>query len=330
MPITEARVKLTASIPQVPRFNSAPLAWIISCVYEKRLIDNIRPGINILQYLEDGQDGPFVAALVPLAMLSPIFPEPVALPNETSESRSQLKRQVADGHSSTQTSSYAIAEGGTSSNEVNLPGHHPAEAAASLAQVPIIYHYLTFETSLPSPYPSRSLPSEDSIGPPDPPDLQKYASPFTWSESRKRITTWLSCAVTVTCAYSAGSYSPASNQLSEYWGVSQVTTYVGITTFTTGFAIAPMVLAPFSEINGRYPVFVATGALFVACQFFCAICRSFPGMLIARFFVGVGGSTFSTMVGGVVSDIYLTADRNQPMTLFTGTCSEFDYRSMIC
>ena len=41
-------------------------------------------------------------------------------------------------------------------------------------------------------------------------------------------------------------------------------------------------------------------------------------MLVARFFVGVGGSTFSTMVGGVISDIYHADDRNTPMTLFAG------------
>lgn len=277
-------------------------------------------------YREDvDQDGRFLVAIIVRKMSFPTYPKPVAVPNEYSGSRTQLRRQISDSQSSSHSSSYAITKDGTDRNEGNLHGDRSAEPAASLAEIPIVYHYLTFETSLPSPCLSRSLPPEDNLSPPDPPDLQKYASPFTWSESRKRIITWLSCAVTVTCAYSAGSYAPASEQLSEYWGVSQVATYVGITTFTTGFAIAPMVLAPFSEINGRYPVFVATGALFVACQFFCAISRSFPGMLIARFFVGVGGSTFSTMVGGVVSDIYLTADRNQPMTLFTGTCSKLTY-----
>lgn len=227
----------------------------------------------------------------------------------------------------THSSNCSITEEITNRKKAILHRDHSAKAASSLVQVPIIYHYLTFETSLPSSYPWRSL-SPDYIDAPDPPDLLKYASPFTWSESRKRIITWLSCTVTVTCAYSAGAYSPASNQLSEYWGVSQLATYVGITTFTTGFAIAPMVLAPFSEINGRYPVFVTTGTLFVACQIFCAICRSFPGMLVARFFLGVGGSTFSTMVGGVVSDMYHTADRNQPMTLFAGRCSNFEHLSM--
>ena len=169
---------------------------------------------------------------------------------------------------------------------------------------PIVYHYLAFETDLPSP---------TSIGPtrhgsplPEPPDLRNYVSPFTWSESRKTFTTWLSCLVTVVTAYTAGSYSPASDQLSEYWGVSQTAILVGITTFTTGFATAPMILAPFSELNGRRPVFIATGVLFVICQLCCAMTRSYPGILVARFFAGVGGSTFSTMVGGVVSDIYHT------------------------
>lgn len=265
-------------------------------------------------------------------MLSPTYPDAVAVPHKNSllrQSCSRSKTPGSDAQVRTHPSLWAITEANININESIPHEESSAEAAASLAQVPIVYRYLTFETSLPALFPWGSS-SSDEIGPPDPPDLRKYASPYTWSESRKRIITWLSCAVTVTCSYSAGAYSPASEQLSEYWGVSQVATYVGITTFTAGFAIAPMVLAPFSEINGRYPVFVATGALFVACQLFCAICRSFPGMLVARFFVGVGGSTFSTMVGGVVSDMYLAADRNQPMTIFAGRCSNFEHRLMIC
>ncbi len=180
---------------------------------------------------------------------------------------------------------------------------------SSLNDIPIVYHYLVFETELPSP---TSLgPTQDGSSLPESPDLRNYISPFTWSESRKTFTTWLSCLITVVTAYTAGSYSPASDQLTEYWGVSQTAILVGITTFTTGFAIAPMVLAPFSELNGRRPVFIASGILFVICQLCCAVTRSYPGMLVARFFAGVGGSTFSTMVGGVVSDIYHTEGNNQ-------------------
>lgn len=186
------------------------------------------------------------------------------------------------------------------------------------AETPIVYHYLKFETELPSP---TNLLTSDPNGPPPPkpPDLSKYISPFKWSNSRKNYTISLSCATTVFTAYTAGSYAAASDQLINYWGVSPVAINVGITAFTTGFATAPMVLAPFSELNGRKPVFIATGILFVISQICCAVTRSYGGMIAARFFTGVGGSTFSTMVGGVVSDIYATEDRNTAMALFSGS-----------
>ena len=184
----------------------------------------------------------------------------------------------------------------------------------STEKSPIVYHYLDFDTELPSP---TSLPSHSSHLP-KPPDLQGLGSPFEWSETRKNFIIWLSCAVAVLAAYAAGSYAAAAEQLMAKWHISRVAFNVGITTFSVGFAVAPMVLAPFSELNGRKAVFIATGVLFVVCQLCCAVTPTYAGMLVARFFAGVGGSTFSTMVGGVVSDIYHTEDRNTPMALFAG------------
>ncbi|KAH7402631.1 major facilitator superfamily domain-containing protein [Pyrenochaeta sp. MPI-SDFR-AT-0127] len=181
----------------------------------------------------------------------------------------------------------------------------------------IIWHYLTFETELPHPatiHPTRL----DQGPPPEPPNLAEYTNPFEWSETRKNFTVWMSCIITALSAFTAGAYTPGIGQMTEEWGVSSVAALVGVTTFTTGFAVAPMVLAPFSEINGRRPVFIASGILFVICQLCAGLTRSYAGMLLARFFVGVGGSTFSTMVGGVVSDIYHAQDRNTPMALFSG------------
>lgn len=129
---------------------------------------------------------------------------------------------------------------------------------------------------------------------------------------------WISCVITSLTAYTAGSYTPGLAQMTEEWHVGDVAALVGITMFTTGFAVAPMILAPFSEIQGRRPVFIVSGIVFVICQLGTALTRSYAGMLVVRFIAGVGGSTFSTMVGGVVSDIYHTEDRNTPMALFSG------------
>ena len=103
---------------------------------------------------------------------------------------------------------------------------------------PIIYHYLAFETELPRPSTKFSAKVSGTPAPPQP-DLKIYTSPFEWSESRKRFTIWLSCIATAVTAYTAGSFSSPSAQMSAEWHVSQVAILVGITTFCTGFGIAP-------------------------------------------------------------------------------------------
>ncbi|KAL3475572.1 major facilitator superfamily domain-containing protein [Aspergillus californicus] len=177
--------------------------------------------------------------------------------------------------------------------------------------------YLELDTPLPTPW-ITAPPGPGQSPPPEAPSLEKYISPFLWPKWRKSMMTWISCAVTALAGYSAGEITPASGTLTEDWDISAVVYNLGITLFCIGFALAPMVLAPFSEINGRRPIFVASGVLFVACIVACGGTRIFAGFLVARFFQGVGASTFSTMVGGVISDIYHAHERNTPMALFAG------------
>jgi MFS family permease len=89
--------------------------------------------------------------------------------------------------------------------------------------------------------------------------------------------TGVSCTSTLFASFAASCYSPGADQMKSEWQVSKVAVLVGITTFTSGFAIGPMVLAPFSEVYGRKPVFVATAILFAICQVCCAVTRIYPG-----------------------------------------------------
>ncbi|KAJ5256122.1 Major facilitator superfamily domain general substrate transporter [Penicillium chrysogenum] len=181
----------------------------------------------------------------------------------------------------------------------------------------IEFRYLELDTPLPTPCITLP-PGPAQSPPPEAPSLEKYTSPFLWPQWRKSMMTYIACGVTALAGYAAGEVSPASEELTELWGISTVVYNLSITVFCCGFALAPMVLAPFSEINGRRPIFIASGILFVASLIGCGGTQSFAGLLVARFFQGVGGSTFSTMVGGVISDIYHAQDRNTPMALFSG------------
>jgi len=97
----------------------------------------------------------------------------------------------------------------------------------------IVYHYLTFATTLPSPTTIHpSFPGGEV--PPQPPNLLKYTSPFEWSTQRKDVIIWISCIITALTAFTAGSYSPGVGQMTAEWHVSSTAALVGITTFTAG------------------------------------------------------------------------------------------------
>ncbi|KAL7269468.1 hypothetical protein RUND412_007872 [Rhizina undulata] len=173
---------------------------------------------------------------------------------------------------------------------------------------PITYRYLEWSTA-----PSELHPFPEQL----PHEITKFTDPFTWSRTQKNSILALCCFLTNMAAYAAGAYTSGIAQMEQEWGVSRIALLVGVTTFTVGFAIAPMALAPLSEVYGRRNVFLWTYLLFNVCILASALCRSYAGMLVARFFLGVGGSTFSTMVGGVIADIYHSSERGFPMSLFS-------------
>ncbi|TDZ28303.1 putative MFS-type transporter [Colletotrichum spinosum] len=151
------------------------------------------------------------------------------------------------------------------------------------------------------------------------PDLSRFASPLQWPHPRKYLMLALSCVATFLTAYTAGSYSPPAALMAHDLGSSHLAMLTGITTFCVGFALSPMVLAPLSEMYGRYPVFVTSGVVYVVFQAVCSVAPNLAAMLVARFLVGVGGSVFSSVIGGVIADLWAKEQRNTPMAIFSGS-----------
>ncbi|KAI0869192.1 major facilitator superfamily domain-containing protein [Hypoxylon argillaceum] len=181
----------------------------------------------------------------------------------------------------------------------------------------IEYLYLTFNTPIPNPAFRADLPPSDEAPVSPTPDLVGFTNPLDWPKSRKNVIVVLSCVATFLASYATGAYSPAAPFIANELHTTTLATEVGVTTFCFGFALAPMALAPFSEVHGRYPVFAVAGVILTIFQAVCGVVTSLTGMLIARFFVGVGGSVFSTLVAGVISDVFRKEDRNTPMALFS-------------
>ncbi|KXJ86925.1 major facilitator superfamily domain-containing protein [Microdochium bolleyi] len=198
-----------------------------------------------------------------------------------------------------------------------------SDASVFNSETPITYHYLTFLTPLPklSKCPAQTSSSSGEGNPRNPgyPDLSKYSNPLLWPGSRKAIMVAISCFATMCTAYTAGAYAPMVDLLAAEYGTTRVAALTGITLFCMGFALAPMVLAPYSEVTGRYPVFVVAGVFFIVFQAVCGLAPNLAAQLIAQFLKGAGASVFSTMVGGVIADLYDKEQRNTPMALFSGS-----------
>lgn len=82
-----------------------------------------------------------------------------------------------------------------------------------------------------------------------PNSVTKLVDPFTWDKGQKSMILTLACFSTGMAAYAAGAYTSGIDQMSAEWNVNRVALLVGVTTFSTGFAIVPLFLAPLPEVS---------------------------------------------------------------------------------
>lgn len=121
----------------------------------------------------------------------------------------------------------------------SLPGGNDRNSAsAEERNAPsILYAYLDWDSEI----------AEDDIAA-LPYAIRQYTDPFAWSDGRKTWTLVLACGSTFLAAFCAGAYTAGLDGMMEEWEVSRVVLLGALSVFTVGFAIAPMFLAPLSEV----------------------------------------------------------------------------------
>lgn len=99
--------------------------------------------------------------------------------------------------------------------------------------------------------------------------------------------------------------------------VSQEVVTLGISLFVLGFALGPLLWAPFSELYGRQVVFFGTFLAFTAFNAGAAGSKNIWTLLILRFFAGAFGSSPLTNAGGVIADLFSAKERGMAMSIFS-------------
>ncbi|BFZ55044.1 hypothetical protein PYCC9005_002082 [Savitreella phatthalungensis] len=144
-------------------------------------------------------------------------------------------------------------------------------------------------------------------------------NPYNWSWRKKVAITLLTSFMTFFISAINGAYASAQNSIEQDLHVSSELTVLGLSFFLAGFALAPLILAPISEVYGRWPMYILSAIMIWLWLLPQALARNITTILTAKFFQGCFGSTGSTMVGGTLADMWRTHERGPWMAAFTGS-----------
>lgn len=97
--------------------------------------------------------------------------------------------------------------------------------------------------------------------------------------------------------------------------VSKIVATLGLSTFVMGIALGPLLTSPLSEYYGRRPIYLVSWAMFTIWTIPSAVAQNIETMIIVRFFAGFAGSTFLSVAGGTVGDVFLRSEIQKPMSL---------------
>ncbi|SCZ93484.1 BZ3500_MvSof-1268-A1-R1_Chr6-3g08692 [Microbotryum saponariae] len=129
-------------------------------------------------------------------------------------------------------------------------------------------------------------------------------NPLEWTTLKRWYITGVVSMGTLVVAFGSSVYAGAIPQMIVYFDKTQTLLTLGLTFYVLGFAMGPLLWAPFSELYGRRIVLLPTYTLFTVFHIGCALAQNYETLMVMRFLTGFFGSSPLTNAGGVVSDIW--------------------------
>ncbi|CAB4252381.1 similar to Saccharomyces cerevisiae YHR048W YHK8 Presumed antiporter of the DHA1 family of multidrug resistance transporters [Maudiozyma barnettii] len=151
-----------------------------------------------------------------------------------------------------------------------------------------------------------------SDGPPDPENVTKFYSMY-----RKY---YISLLITFTCmviTMISSSWTFVSPHVMKKFNISHEVSILGITLYVFGLAFGPLFLSPLSELYGRRYTFIISLVLSISMQCLTTWSRTIAGVMIGRFLSGFFGSSFLSVAGGTLGDLFDKSTITVPMAIFT-------------
>ncbi|KAJ7777218.1 MFS polyamine transporter [Mycena metata] len=142
-------------------------------------------------------------------------------------------------------------------------------------------------------------------------------NPICFPRSKKWGITLLACFSTLIAAFASSAYNLGIPSMTRDLNCTEFQATVGFIVFPLGFGIVPLVTSSLSEEFGRQPLYVGSAIGFTTMYLLIALAKNIQTVIVARFLQGSFGSTWATMVGGTIADIWTPHERGLPMAIFS-------------
>lgn len=141
--------------------------------------------------------------------------------------------------------------------------------------------------------------------------------PRNWSQLKKWTITMLLGLVCFDVALASSIITGGMRGPMETFHVSMEVSILAVTLFVIGFGVGPVVFSPLSEEIGRRPIYCCTLLLGVIFIIPCAVAKNIGTLLVCRLIDGIAFSAPITLIGGSLSDIFLSHERGTAMAVFS-------------
>ncbi|KAI0741993.1 MFS general substrate transporter [Daedaleopsis nitida] len=141
-------------------------------------------------------------------------------------------------------------------------------------------------------------------------------NPANFSYVRRWVITLTASFFSIIAASTSGAFALGFPSMTRDLHATQIEATLGLSMFTIGFGLVPLISTSFSEEFGRQPLYFFSGIGCLLMHMMTALAPNTQTVLAARFFAGAFGSTSSAMVGGTIADIWAPHERGVPMSAF--------------
>ena len=124
---------------------------------------------------------------------------------------------------------------------------------------------------------------------------------------------WLACLGPMASAV----INPAFVPLSKAFKITTVQASYELTVYVIFAGVGPLVIAPFSNVYGRRPIYLLGNLLAGITNIIAGHCTTWNGILITRVFNGIGAGSTVAIGAATICDLYYMHERGLYMGIYT-------------